>query len=411
MFLYRKKGKKAWFRLILGSWMIGVSLFTGAASGYAEEAGQKMEVNNPANLTKENLTYTIVLDPGHGGNDTGADGWNSSEKRLNLLVAKYMKAELEKYRNVKVLMTRNKDVYVGLHERTAYAKKKKADLIISLHNDSWDSGLPYDNGSSVLVAKKGSYRPEMCTQEVRLARSILSELEGLGLVNRGLVRKKSSKVKQYEDGSKGDYHAIIRDGMIYGIPSILVEHAFCDNKHDYQNFLKNDAQLKAMGAADARGVARYLGLHRKDSGEVLEPITVKEKKQLCAADPEAYYTLARKYYYNQIYFAMMAAGSQRHDTNLNLAGKNAGGAVSDSESAEALEKEALKRASEIAEQNSAAMKKAPNVILMILGGFVLLLIIREFDFGFSFSIRVKKRGDKHDKWKKWNIQYQMDVLD
>ena len=411
---YRKFKKKCLLAM-LGTVLLGSQMPFAAVTSLAADTGaaQTQTVTCPSGLTAESITYKIVLDPGHGGDDTGADGWNSSEKRLNLKIGLYLKEELEKYNNVQVEMTRNKDVFVGLHKRIRIAAANKADLMVSLHNDSWDSATPYDNGCSVLVAKKGSYRPEMITQEVYLARSILSELKGIGLVNRGMMRKKSDRVPEYEDGSKGDYHAIIRDGMRMGIPSILIEHAFCDSKHDYKRFLKTDGQLKKLAQADARGIARFLQLKRKDTGEVLPSIEVKGKIQQCSADPGAYYTLAQKRYYNVLYDGIMAQGGIRHKTNLNIAGTGTGTANSEAaESAEALEleKAAQIKAEEIARRNEQAQKDLPYVIWGILAGFGLLVLIREMDFGFSFSIRIKRRGEKYEAWKNWKTQYNYDKM-
>lgn len=408
MFYRWKRRSKRYLLFMLSACMLGFCLPAGNQKVLAAEAKEEKSVKGLADITKSSITYRIVLDPGHGGNDTGADGWNSSEKRLNLLIGTYLKEELEKYSNVKVIMTRKKDVYVGLHKRMEIAKKKKVDLVISLHNDSWDAGTPYDNGSSVLVARKGSYRPELAVQEIRLARSILSELEGLGLVNRGLIRKKSARVLRYEDGSAGDYHAIIRDGMRYGIPSILIEHAFCDNRGDYNKFLKTEKQLRALAAADARGIARYLQLQRKDTGESLPPIEINEKKQLCTANASAYYTLAKKRYYNKLYAKMMSAGKLRHESNLNLAEEGAQKEKKGQMEAELIEKKMKAEAVAMAKKNAASEKKAPYVICAALGIFAVVILFREFEFGFHVSVRIKKRNDKYDKWKDWRIDHNME---
>ncbi|MBQ9157564.1 MAG: N-acetylmuramoyl-L-alanine amidase [Eubacterium sp.] len=394
---------------------MALGLFSGGLSGQPvraaneDAAEEDTAAKSLKSIKKGSVTYIIALDPGHGGNDTGADGWNSSEKRLNLLIGTYLKAELEKYDHVKVVMTRAEDKYVGLHDRTKIARKKSADLLVSLHNDSWDPGTPYDNGCSILIAKKGSYKPDMADQELYLARSILSELEKLGLNNRGLVRKKSSRVKQYEDGSSGDYHAIIRDGMIYSIPSILIEHAFCDNKSDYRKFLKTNKQLKSLAAADARGIARYLGLKRSDTQEVLEPIEVKGKLQYRAEDPGAYYKLARKAYYISQYESMMEAGRLRHQSNLNLSEeghpRHVGIESDEIARQQALDKEAAEKAREIKEANAASEKKLGRLYLLILAGFALLWLIREIDFGFRISFRVRRRGEKYADWKCQELQY------
>ena len=77
---------------------------------------------------------TIVLDPGHGGAETGAIGsQGTTEKDLNLLIARSLKRTLERRLPVSVVLTRDSDVELPLESRPAIANQNKADLFISLH--------------------------------------------------------------------------------------------------------------------------------------------------------------------------------------------------------------------------------------------------------------------------------------
>ena len=97
--------------------------------------------------------YVIVLDPGHGGYDGGAENQNGisseSESKLTLKIANYVKQELEKSSQFVVYMTRTDDSYVGLSERVNYAASKNADILVSLHLNSADSKTA--NGAEILV--------------------------------------------------------------------------------------------------------------------------------------------------------------------------------------------------------------------------------------------------------------------
>ncbi len=276
----------------------------------AEAAGKKTgEGSEPVELG-----YHLVLDPGHGGNDTGAAGYGRSESIRTLQLAKYIKEELEKYDYITVSLTRTKNTWVNLHDRMKIASKRDADLLVSLHFDSYSQGAAYFDGCSAFVAKAGSYRPEMATAEVRLARSILNELEGLGLNNRGLVRKKSPNVPAYEDGSMGDYSAIIRDGMKLGIPAVLVEHAFIDSWEDYNRVLSSEAKLRKLARADADGIARYLQLPLKDSHEVPEATVRKGVTLAALKDENSYISIYRKRALIEQYNKEISEGEERYES-------------------------------------------------------------------------------------------------
>ncbi len=76
---------------------------------------------------------TIVIDPGHGGKDPGAIGYKKYEEKDSVLkIAQYLKKELQK-RGYKVYLTRYKDQFVSLHDRTSLANRKNADLFLSIH--------------------------------------------------------------------------------------------------------------------------------------------------------------------------------------------------------------------------------------------------------------------------------------
>ncbi len=85
-----------------------------------------------------NKSYkTIVLDPGHGGKDPGARGLRGTEEKdITLKVALKLKELLSKQPGVRVLMTRDKDVFVELEERANFANSSGADLFVSIHVNS-----------------------------------------------------------------------------------------------------------------------------------------------------------------------------------------------------------------------------------------------------------------------------------
>ena len=210
--------------------------------------------------------YVIVLDPGHGGTDSGAENQNGisseSESRLTLKIANYVKQELEKSSQFVVYMTRTNDSYVGLSERVNYAASKNADILVSLHLNSADSKTA--NGAEILVPGTGRYNSKVAENAGQLAQDILKKLVSLGLYNRGLVYRDSASGTKYPDGSTADYYAIVRQGLQAGIPSIIVEHAFISSTVDAK-FLDSEADLQKIGRADAEGIAQYFGVTLSNS--------------------------------------------------------------------------------------------------------------------------------------------------
>ena len=98
----------------------------------------------------------IMLDPGHGGEDSGAVGkYKTREKDVVLQIARRLRSLIEKEGNMKVYMTRNEDIFIPLQVRVAKAQKQRADLFVSIHADAFTSRQP--SGSSVFaLSTKGA---------------------------------------------------------------------------------------------------------------------------------------------------------------------------------------------------------------------------------------------------------------
>lgn len=92
-------------------------------------------------LQAEGGSFTVVIDPGHGGRDPGAIGKRGKEKTINLNVAlKLGKLIQNNHPDVRIVYTRQKDVFVALDKRAQIANNAKADLFISIHTNSVAKG-------------------------------------------------------------------------------------------------------------------------------------------------------------------------------------------------------------------------------------------------------------------------------
>ena len=235
-------------------------------------ATQKAETaESGISTARYNGNVVVVLDPGHDGTHGGSSANGFVEAQLNLKIAQYCKAELEEYYGVTVYMTRDSascpngggDNKSCLQRRADIARDMGANLFVSLHNN-------YSSASSASGAEiwypNQNYNPWTSQVGGSAASKILEQLTSLGLHNRG-TQIRNAKEDKYPDGSAADYYAVIRHCKEYGIPGIIVEHAFMSNSSDAANFLSNDEGLKKLGVADATGIAQYFGLKKEKPEE------------------------------------------------------------------------------------------------------------------------------------------------
>ncbi len=214
-----------------------------------------------------NGNVVVVLDPGHDGTHGGSSANGFVEAQLNLKIAQYCKAELEEYYGVTVYMTRDSASCPNgggnnkscLQRRADIARDMGANLFVSLHNNY--SSASSASGVEIWYPNQ-NYNPWTSQVGGSAASKILEQLTSLGLHNRGTQIRNANEDK-YPDGSAADYYAVIRHCKEYGIPGIIVEHAFMSNSSDAANFLSNDEGLKKLGVADATGIAQYYGLKKE----------------------------------------------------------------------------------------------------------------------------------------------------
>ena len=227
-----------------------------AAAGIVAAAAAEEGISAQAN----DGTIVVALDPGHGGTDPGATSNGLNEADVNWKIAQACKAELEKYQNVRVYMTRTQNELPGLTERVRRAAEQGATVFVSIHINS--AAATSAHGAEVWYPNDSSYNKDAHTTGKELSQKILNELTALGLSDRGIKTKDTQTNSKYPDGSVRDYYTVIANARERGIPGIIVEHAFISNPEENKK-LADDAFLRQLGQADARGIVKTFDLQKK----------------------------------------------------------------------------------------------------------------------------------------------------
>ncbi|WP_428985243.1 GBS Bsp-like repeat-containing protein [Streptococcus suis] len=197
-------------------------------------------------------SYTVYIDPGHGGRDSGASYGGVHEKNLALSVSNKLRENLLKY-GINVLMTRTGDYDVDFKtERSRMTNASNADLFISIHFNATGAGVSNATGiETYWYQYDPKYQPkinkEMHNNPTRLAESEIlankvqeSLIKETGAVNRGVRR---------------ETFAVLRETAI---PAILVELGFMDNPSELQ-VIKQDSYHTRLAKALAQGVMNWYG--------------------------------------------------------------------------------------------------------------------------------------------------------
>ncbi|HEY6820383.1 MAG TPA: N-acetylmuramoyl-L-alanine amidase [Burkholderiales bacterium] len=246
----------------------------------ASEAAAAPAAPAPAEAPKVARLATIVIDPGHGGEDPGARGRHGSrEKDITLTIARRLKSLIDVEPEMRAMLTRDGDFYLPLDVRVEKARKVKADLFVSIHADAFIR--PNARGSSVfalserratseaarLLAKrenesdliggvnlrgKDDYvkrtildlsQTATIDYSMRLGNSVLRQLGSVNTLHKGQVEQAS--------------FAVLKSPTI---PSILVETAFISNPEEEKR-LNDEAYQDKLARAILAGIRDYFAKH------------------------------------------------------------------------------------------------------------------------------------------------------
>jgi N-acetylmuramoyl-L-alanine amidase len=238
----------------------------------AEQAALRMPLQKPKKSTKKKV---IALDPGHGGIDPGTVGRRGVyEKHITLAMARELKKQLEKSGKYKVVLTRQRDVFIRLRDRVARARKAGADLFISIHADSIKNkkirGLSVYTLSEKASDKEAAALAEKenkvdllagmdLSAETPEVTNILIDLAQRESMNQS-VRFASSLVKELQHETKllRNTHRFAGFAVLKApdIPSVLLEMGFLSNRQD-EKALRDKKYRSRLSAAAVRAMDAF----------------------------------------------------------------------------------------------------------------------------------------------------------
>lgn len=216
------------------------------------------------------LKFTrVVLDPGHGGHDTGTLGPTGlAEKDLVLDVARRLGALIEERLGAEVIYTRTDDTFVSLERRTQIANESKADLFLSIHANA---GSRTASGVETYFLSLTTSREalEVAARENATSEKSIHELEDL--VRKITLQDKVEESREFAaaiqsalyttlPGASGRDRGVRKAPFLVligaSMPSVLVEIGFLSNPRE-ERLLKRPAQRQRIAEALFRGVSAY----------------------------------------------------------------------------------------------------------------------------------------------------------
>jgi N-acetylmuramoyl-L-alanine amidase len=216
----------------------------------------------------------IVLDPGHGGHDTGTVGPEGlREKDLVLDISKRLGALIEERMGSEVVYTRTDDTFIALEQRTEIANQAKADLFLSIHANSSPLRTAAGVETYYLNLTTSKAALDLAARENAGSQKSIFELQDL--LEQIALKDKVDESREfanriqsslYSFSSKGDAHARDRGVrkapfvVLIGasMPSVLAEIGFISNAHD-ESIMKRAEYRQRLAEALYKGLAGYAG--------------------------------------------------------------------------------------------------------------------------------------------------------
>jgi len=240
----------------------------------------RREPSEPTAVVAARLRPKIVLDPGHGGHDPGAQGFGI-EKDVTLNIARRLAGLLRTRLSAHVILTRTDDATLALPARTALANGEEADLFLSIHANASEGGRLHgvetyylnntnDRATNRLAAMENGLDLLGPAQGRSDLRYILSDLVQVGKMEESI--KLATAVQRGLVGHlREDYRGVtdlgVKQGPFYVLvgaymPCVLVETSFLTHPAEGRR-LAGEAYQQAVAEGLYRGIARFLAGSRR----------------------------------------------------------------------------------------------------------------------------------------------------
>ncbi|MDR0697942.1 MAG: N-acetylmuramoyl-L-alanine amidase [Tannerella sp.] len=237
-------------------------------------------------------SFTVVIDPGHGGKDPGCVGAISKEKAINLAVAMRLGSLIEQnHSDVQIIYTRKTDIFIPLNERANIANRYKADLFISIHVNSVRRGNASGTETYTLGLANSDENLEVAMREnsvILMEDDYLQKYEGFDpkssesyiifefIQNKHMNQSISfaSEIQNSFIKSKRHSRGVRQAGLLVlrktSMPSVLVELGFISNRTEERFMASIDGQITL-----AQSIYRAFDNYKKDYDRKLGNITEK----------------------------------------------------------------------------------------------------------------------------------------
>jgi N-acetylmuramoyl-L-alanine amidase len=237
----------------------------------------------PADRASKAFKPIIVLDPGHGGHDSGAEKNGAVEKEVVLAFALKLREKLNKTGRYKVMMTRDDDRFIELSERVDYAERNNANLFIAIHADYASTkargatiySLREATAESLKRSAKGEVSDNVLSSEeaakaknagegndLGILKGILADLAGrevettrerTGIFSRAVIETMSETTTMRDDPDQTAGYRVLKTAQF---PSVLIELAYVTNKEDAEQ-LKSDTWRDKVSDSIMTAIENY----------------------------------------------------------------------------------------------------------------------------------------------------------